>query len=310
MKKQPIVLAILGALTVSSSAVFAATVDVPNTFTAGTPAVAAEVNANFTAVEAAVNTSDSEIAANTAAIEALNTGVTSGCPTNAGEMVKVGSFCVDKYEATIYGAEDGSGGPILTSSLDPMDDGSGCTETGNECSVGAAEPIFARSDAGVTPTANITWFQAAQACANVGKRLITNAEWQTAAAGTPDNATDCNTNTGVATANNASSTCVSNWGTINMVGNLWEYTADWVQGAGAIGNAANGPAFGDDAAVEVGAATSQANPDDRFMGTIARGGAFGTGLMGDTGAAAGVFAINNQNAPSNVFNNFGFRCAL
>jgi formylglycine-generating enzyme required for sulfatase activity len=49
------------------------------------------------------------------------------------------------------------------------------------------------------PALYLTWFQAQQACMSVGKRLPTNAEWQAAAAGTPDtgdaddHATTCNT---------------------------------------------------------------------------------------------------------------------
>ncbi len=299
MKKQLIVRATLCALALSSSSVLAASLTVTD-FIAGDSATAASVNDAFEQVETAISDTDDEINALEAAIATLNTSVTSGCPTNAGDMVKVGSFCVDKYEATLYSDPAGGNSNLIA---DPRTLTS-CLADGNECSVGAVEPIYARSDDAVSATAYITWFQAAQACANVGKRLITNAEWQTAAAGTPDNSTDCNTSGGVVVANNASSTCVSNWGVINMVGNLWEYTADWVQGAGAIENGANGPAFGDDAAVEVGAASSQANAGDRFMGVMVRGGAFGGG------AGSGVFAVNNQNAPSNSFPNFGFRCAL
>jgi hypothetical protein len=67
-----------------------------------------------------------------------------------------------------------------------------CNDTGNDC-----DTIYAVSIPGVKPSANIAWFQAQQARGNAGKRLLTNAEWQMAAAGTPDpgtdnNSTDCN----------------------------------------------------------------------------------------------------------------------
>src|SRR5438874_617328 len=70
-----------------------------------------------------------------------------------------------------------------------------CLANGNDCK----GKIYARSVAGVTPSRSITWFQAQQALANSGKRLPTNAEWQQAAAGTPDpgaspGVQDCNTN--------------------------------------------------------------------------------------------------------------------
>src|SRR5262249_59050174 len=45
--------------------------------------------------------------------------------------------------------------------------------------------VYAVSVAGVTPTACIDWFQAAQACRLSGKPLTTHLEWQDAAAGKP-----------------------------------------------------------------------------------------------------------------------------
>ena len=46
--------------------------------------------------------------------------------------------------------------------------------------------VYAVSIPGVQPTACTTWFRANQACLLSGKRLLTNREWQAAAAGTPD----------------------------------------------------------------------------------------------------------------------------
>ena len=156
-------------------------------------------------------------------------------------MVKVGSVCVDKYESSVWDSYtmDATGIQYGASSNDYP-----CDNNGNDCSamdnMGAvnASAIYARSIAGVTPSGYITWFQAQQACANSGKRLITNAEWQMAAAGTDDSGTNdsdevCNIfgrgfdNTGENTA------CVSNWGVYDMVGNVMEWTADWMQGNGA-----------------------------------------------------------------------------
>jgi hypothetical protein len=50
------------ALTMAALAASAGNVTVPNTFTPGTPAKAADVNANFSAVAAAVNSSAQDIA--------------------------------------------------------------------------------------------------------------------------------------------------------------------------------------------------------------------------------------------------------
>jgi hypothetical protein len=56
-------------------------VTIPNTFQSGTPAVAAEVNANFTAVETAVDDNDGRIAALEAALATLQATVTSQAAT-------------------------------------------------------------------------------------------------------------------------------------------------------------------------------------------------------------------------------------
>ena len=108
----------------------------------------------------------------------------------------------------------------------------------------------------VAPVASLTWFQAQQMCANAGKALCTNEEWQSAVTGTPDpgtgatgaipyggNALDaCNVNYNVGRGNNATSgsgtpantlahvQCVSSFGAYDMIGNVWEWTGDWMQG--------------------------------------------------------------------------------
>lgn len=57
------------------STAFAGEVTIPNTFTAGAPAVAAEVNENFTAVKTAVDDNDSRVAALETALAALQATV-------------------------------------------------------------------------------------------------------------------------------------------------------------------------------------------------------------------------------------------
>jgi hypothetical protein len=105
-----------------------------------------------------------------------------------------------------------------------------CTDSGQNC----ANDIYV-SLPGVTPSASVTWFQAQEACANAGKRLPTNAEWQVGANGTPDpgefgdnGTTDCNSSTLAVAPTGSRSSCVSARGAFDMVGNLAEWVADWV----------------------------------------------------------------------------------
>lgn len=96
-------------------------------------------------------------------------------------MVKVGPLCVDVYEASVWNQKVG-GQQFAFPYCDS--NGNGCTN------------FFSRSVANALPANRISWFQAQQACANAGKRLLTNAEWQMAAAGTPDDPISCNTQSG------------------------------------------------------------------------------------------------------------------
>ena len=134
------------------------------------------------------------------------------CP---GDMVASGSICVDKYEASLV---DAAGAPATSAT---------CNADGSDCAADADAlnpAIFAQSVTGVLPANSVSWFQAAVACANVGKRLPSAAEWQMAAAGT--NGADCNASGGPLANTGASAACVSTAGAFDMVGNLWEWTAD------------------------------------------------------------------------------------
>ena len=88
-------------------------------------------------------------------------------------------------------------------------------------------PLYAVSIPGVHPTACVTWFQAQQACGNSRKRLPSNAEWQVAVAGhagSRDRTTARRTATPAASATRwtpgSRSSCKSNWGAFDMVGNV------------------------------------------------------------------------------------------
>src|SRR5256886_11002032 len=126
---------------------------------------------------------------------ALRTHAATSCPADA---VLSGQLCVDKYEASgwetsdkktiekirsgeIKKAKDLAAATARGTESDDYDDGAGCPDTGSHCVA-----LYAVSVPGVLPSRLITWFQAAAACRNSGKRLLTNAEWQAAALGTPD----------------------------------------------------------------------------------------------------------------------------
>jgi hypothetical protein len=194
-------------------------------------------------------------------------GGSGSCPS---DMVSVGSLCVDKYEASLV---DTSGVPTTPAA---------CNADGSDCGAdaGGVNPaIFAQSVAGVLPAVAPSWFQAAIACANVGKRLPSSAEWQMAAAGT--NASNCNTATDQLNNAGALAACVSTAGALDMVGNLWEWTADLTNDAGlglTSAQTSKAAGFGD----------SYATVDDPTPGTDSM-----------FAPLAGAIAINDK---------FGFRC--
>ena len=253
--------------------------------------------------------------------------LTYGCPSG---MVKVGSFCIDKYEPTVWSTPSGGSQYGNTSDNYP------CSDTGNDCGKDAANPIYARSVTGETPARYITWFQAAQACASSGKRLCTNVEWQTAAAGT--DISECNTGGSgedgyngadperTGSLNGPGGTgCVSSWGTYDMVGNVWEWTADWSTHPGWNGdlssmtatygsdgywhggpNDATNPDRGADNSTRPYAPAMTGNGDTKGEETSYA--AFVRGGNWVFGANAGVFALSLRLAPSSTDYDIGFRC--
>jgi hypothetical protein len=163
-------------------------------------------------------------------------------PRCASDSVKAGDVCIDTDEASVWQIPPANAALVrrvqrgratlanlINGGATQVSPASTCNPafpatfdaTGNWTS-----PLFAVSVAGVVPTSCVTWFQAEQACALSGQRLLTNQEWQRAAAGTPDPGTDdgemdCNLG-GLSRPLEAGSRakCVSNWGTFDMVGNL------------------------------------------------------------------------------------------
>jgi formylglycine-generating enzyme required for sulfatase activity len=237
------------------------------------------------------------------------------------DAVKVGSVCMDKYEASVWQvpATNPSGksnaglikkiqngtvklADLMAGGATQISPSFGCTPgfPGTFPANGQwTQPLYAVSIAGVHPTACVTWFQAQQACANARKRLPTNAEWQMAVAGTPDpgpdnGTTDCNTaSVSTAVSTGSRSGCVSNYGAFDMVGNVWEWVADWVPRSTACGSWGGSGDF----QCLAGAATS-GEP-----GALVRGGS------STFGSAAGPLAVDGSSQPSLATGLVGFRCA-
>jgi formylglycine-generating enzyme required for sulfatase activity len=237
----------------------------------------------------------------------------------AADAVVSGTVCMDKYEASVWRvplpatankglvkkiqqgkatiADLAKGGATQLGVA--SDDYAPCADSGQNCT----DDIYAVSLSGVTPSASLTWFQAQAACENARKRLPSNAEWQAAVAGTPDpgpdnGSTDCNTNslhTVAATGSRAS--CKSARGAFDMVGNLYEWVADWVPPSSACGTWSAGVSPTGDYQCLAGARTT-GEP-----GALRRGGNF------NIGSNAGPLTVESADGPSFAYIGFGFRCA-
>jgi formylglycine-generating enzyme required for sulfatase activity len=155
----------------------------------------------------------------------------------------------------------------------------------------------------VMPSANITWFQAQQACGNSRKRLPSNAEWQLAATGSPDPGHDvggsCDSTSERAAKTGTRLKCVSAWNAYDMVGNLWELAADWLPRSTTSGSWS----FASDDYQFIGGAATSGEP-----GVLIRGGGFLDRTV-NGGSGAGPLAIDGFYSPFSQDADVGFRCA-
>lgn len=261
-------------------------------------------------------------------------------PRCAPDQAAVGPVCVDKCEASVW---DLPADPVFVRratlgrlSLDelraagarqlgviPRD---GCTgdEYGSEFPRNGhwRKPLYALSVAGALPSTCITWFQAEQACRLAGKRLLTNQEWQAAVAGTADpndaddQSTTCVTAGDFAAPSGSRAKCVSQWGVYDLVGNVWEWVADWINPA--MGCQSWPSEYGSDISCMGMVPVPEPTPssflarwfrrelvsfEPNLPGAIIRGGNFATG------ARNGAFAVFAGVNPHNVSRSTGFRCA-
>jgi hypothetical protein len=227
------------------------------------------------------------------------------CPSDS---VRVGAVCIDKYEASVWSSTHvptiaklkagkiTAATQIVGTQLGVASDDYSCNDTGAGCTGHYAASVPAM------PSRYISWFQAAAACRNSGKRLPTNQEWQLAAMGTPDPGTD-NGTTDCAVSSNPTGPvstgsrtgCVSDVGVYDMSGNLYEMVAEWVP---ASPNLCVGwsSILIDDEMCLVGAS------EDFGPGVLMRGGFF------DDGPAAGPLAVFTWDPLQGQYWT-GFRCA-
>lgn len=237
----------------------------------------------------------------------------------APDAVVAGTACLDRYEETVWRIhqptttnaslvrriqlgrvtrDDLLAGGAIQLGVDV--DYDPCRKDGQNC----AGDIYAVSLPGETPANRITWFQAQEACANSGKRLPTNAEWQVGANGTPDTGqddgqTECNVGSLEPVPTGSRRECVSARSASDMVGNLAEWVADWVPQATACPTWGN---FSDDVMCLAGASTVAPGP-----GALVRGGAYSSTTFG--GAGAGPLTVVAQFSPAISAPFIGFRCA-
>ena len=241
-------------------------------------------------------------------------GAAATCPPDS---VSSGAGCMDRFEESAWRVPNASTGnadlvakirqgtateaDLVVAGATQLgkvgDDYAPCEDDGSRC----ANDVFAVSLVAVSPAAFATWFQAGEACANSGKRLPTNAEWQLAASGTPDpgpddGVSDCNTASASLPQTGQRDGCVSSRGAFDMVGDVAEWVADWVpRPTSCVGWAS----FSDDDMCLSGADTTQPTP-----AALVRGGAFAS--IG--GPSAGPLAVHPF-APTRSASFIGFRCA-
>ena len=122
MRNSHLSFAVAAVLTMATTAANAGSVTIPNTFTAGTPAKAADVNANFSAVATAVNGSANDVATLQTKILALQKAQTS-----LGFVFKGPWATVTAYAINDVVTEGGSSYVALmaNASVDPANDVSG-----------------------------------------------------------------------------------------------------------------------------------------------------------------------------------------
>lgn len=310
----------------------------------------------------------------------LHGSVVVNCPPDMVRVGGQGGYCIDRYEASDSGATvavdlngDGDTNDAVLLGIeyvceDGTADGSGDgTSAANCMGFHLAQSVYNQK-----PYNYVTQAQAKAACLAAEKHLCTDYEWYLAAQGTPDHNTadpgdgseECNIwysdngafddlpsgaveggcyNYGDENSCHLTGTavkCISDHGAYDMVGNVWEWTADtaywnsdWeITSGGTLYYKGTEIVQGYINSVDeygiptsVGSQSYAFNYDhcwdgdadgaygcsDIFSSSCGQGRPVSAFLRGgdwDDGAAAGVFALYLNGAPSNSYSDIGFRC--
>lgn len=215
-------------------------------------------------------------------------------PLDGGQQL----VCVDRYEATPGSA---CPHPTPTSEVQTI-----ANVTEPEC-----EPV---SQPKAEPWRYVNLSQAQQLCARVGKRIPTNQEWHAAALGVaaPD---QCVLYSEAGPRPSGTSECITASGVSDLVGNVWEWTAETVREGVFTGQSL--PSSGYVAMVDENgvpiktSTTSVARFGDDYVWVdttsvtgLLRGGFYGSGSDG------GIFAVNAAVTPELQTAGVGFRCVM
>ncbi len=246
--------------------------------------------------------------------------------TDYDAVVRVGTgpsaFWIDRFEASVWRDPTGTHGYLdsPTVAFGAMADDYPSDFPDNGQWSGTTAPAYALS-AVTIPSRFITWFQAEAACRASGKRLPTGAEWLAAARGTPDPGSStgtgeqCLTSAAGPVRTGQQGICRSAWGAHDMIGNVWEWSADWDSApssslvTGSRGSATLPTGFNGDLVIGV-MSDPNANfpppaPSRQPVPSVRRnGGSYGEGT------GAGIFAVNYDDAASETRPATGFRCVI